>query len=126
MEPTITVLKSKIHRATVTAVDVDYEGSCLIDKWLMEEAEICEYEQIHIYNVINGKRFTTYAMESAQVGGIGLNGAATLKGNVGDKIIICTYHQVVYRGLPFFPTIVFVGAKNKIVQTIKAGKEFYL
>ncbi|MGI0076014.1 MAG: aspartate 1-decarboxylase [Nitrosopumilaceae archaeon] len=88
----ITILRSKIHRATVTAVAADYEGSCLIDERLLDAANICEYEQIHIYNVSNGKRFITYAMKSKIRGLIQLNGAAAHKGSVGNTIIICTYH----------------------------------
>jgi aspartate 1-decarboxylase len=87
-----TMLKSKIHRATVTEACLDYEGSISIDARLLDEANILEYEQVHIYNVSNGERFTTYAIRGeADSGVICLNGAAARKVSVKDLIIICTY-----------------------------------
>ncbi len=87
-----TMLKSKIHRATVTQACVDYEGSISIDEKLLEEADIVHYEQVHIYNVSNGERFTTYAIPAERDSGvICLNGAAARKASVKDLIIICTY-----------------------------------
>lgn len=87
-----TMLKSKIHRATVTEACLDYQGSITIDSKLLEAADILEYEQVHIYNISNGERFTTYAIEGPPDSGvICLNGAAARKVSVKDLIIICTY-----------------------------------
>lgn len=87
-----TMLKSKIHRATVTQACIDYEGSISIDENLLEAADIMRYEQVHIYNVSNGERFTTYAIPADRDSGtICLNGAAARKVSVKDLIIICTY-----------------------------------
>ncbi|HMK36873.1 MAG TPA: aspartate 1-decarboxylase [Desulfomonilaceae bacterium] len=87
-----TMLKSKIHRARVTGACVDYEGSVTIDSTLLEAADIVEYEQVHVYNVSNGERFTTYAIQGEPGSGvICLNGAAARKVSVTDLVIICTY-----------------------------------
>lgn len=87
-----TMLKSKIHRARVTGACIDYEGSVTIDSTLLEAADIVEYEQVHIYNVNNGERFTTYVIQGEPGSGvICLNGAAARKVAVNDLVIICTY-----------------------------------
>ncbi|MBI4964250.1 MAG: aspartate 1-decarboxylase [Desulfomonile tiedjei] len=87
-----TMLKSKIHRARVTGACVDYEGSISIDSRLLEAADLLEYEQVHIYNVSNGERFTTYVINGEPDSGvICLNGAAARKVSVGDLVIICSY-----------------------------------
>lgn len=87
-----TMLKSKIHRATVTQACLDYEGSISIDERLLEAADILEFEQVHIYNVSNGERFTTYAIPGERDSGVMcLNGAAARKVSVNDLIIVCTY-----------------------------------
>lgn len=86
------MLKSKLHRATVTDADLHYEGSISIDAGLLEAAEIIPYEQVAIYNVSNGERFTTYAITGERGSGvICLNGAAARKVARGDLIIIATY-----------------------------------
>ncbi|HID83264.1 MAG TPA: aspartate 1-decarboxylase, partial [Thiotrichales bacterium] len=88
----LTLLKSKLHRATVTHAELEYEGSCAIDASLMDAANIREYERIEIYNVSNGERFNTYAIRAeAGSGIISVNGAAAHKANVDDIVIICTY-----------------------------------
>jgi len=88
----ISLLKAKLHRACVTQVELEYEGSCAIDENLLKASGIMEYEQIHIYNVANGERFVTYAIRAeAGSGTISINGAAAHKANVGDRIIICAY-----------------------------------
>ena len=88
----IKILKSKLHRARVTDTHIDYEGSCAIDTNLLEASEIYEYEMIHIYNLNNGERFTTYAIKAeAGSGMITLNGAAAYKGKKNDLVIICSY-----------------------------------
>ena len=84
------VLKSKIHRATVTRADLDYEGSCSIDPALMREADIVPGEQLHVVNVTNGSRAVTYAIEG-EPGEIGLNGAIAHIGAAGDLVILITY-----------------------------------
>lgn len=87
-----TMLKSKIHRATVTAADLHYEGSLTIDAQLMELAQILPYEMVYVYNVNNGERFETYAIPGEPGSGvICLNGAAARKGAPGDLLIIATF-----------------------------------
>jgi aspartate 1-decarboxylase len=88
----LTLLKAKLHRATVTHAEVDYEGSCAIDSDLLEKAGIREYEQIHLYNVANGERLITYAIRAeAGSGIISVNGAAAHRATPGDPVIICAY-----------------------------------
>jgi aspartate 1-decarboxylase len=113
------MLKSKLHRATVTHSELHYEGSCAIDETLLEAADIHEYEQIQIYNITNGERFTTYAIRAARDSGvISVNGAAAHKANPGDLIIVATY--AVYNELElarYAPELVYVDAANRIVDT---------
>jgi aspartate 1-decarboxylase len=113
-----TMLKSKLHRATVTHSELHYEGSCAIDEALLEAANIHEYEQIQVYNVTNGERFTTYAIRAARGSGIiSVNGAAAHKANPGDLVIIATY--AVYNELElarYKPELVYVGEGNTIVD----------
>ncbi len=91
----IKILKSKLHRAKITNTHLDYEGSCAIDSNLLNAANIYEYEMIHIYNLNNGERFTTYAIKAEKDSGIiTLNGAAAFKGNKNDLIIICSYIDI--------------------------------
>ena len=86
------MLKSKIHRATVTGADLNYEGSITIDKDLLEKADILPYEQVQIYNISNGQRFETYVIEGDRGSGeICLNGAAARLVQKGDLIIIASY-----------------------------------
>jgi aspartate 1-decarboxylase len=89
------MLKSKLHRATVTDADLHYEGSISIDEGLLEKANILPYEKVAIYNVSNGERFSTYAITGARGSGVMcLNGAAARKASKGDIIIIATYVMV--------------------------------
>lgn len=112
------MLKSKLHRVTVTHSELHYEGSCAIDENLLEAADIHEYQQIDIYNVNNGERFTTYAIKAQRGSGIiSVNGAAAHKANPGDLIIIATYamyHELEL--LKFEPELVYVDADNRIVD----------
>lgn len=110
------MLKSKIHRATVTDADLHYEGSISIDEKLMEEAKIIPYEQVAIYNVDNGERFTTYAIKGKRNSGtICLNGAAARKVSKGDLIIIACYVMAEEEeAAKWKPQCVFVDNKNKI------------
>ncbi|MFM2057435.1 MAG: hypothetical protein RLY71_1820 [Pseudomonadota bacterium] len=90
-----TLLKSKIHRATVTHCELHYEGSCGIDEDLLDAANLCENEQIHIWNINNGERFVTYAIKAPRGSGIfSLNGSAARRAAVGDLIIIAAFGQV--------------------------------
>ena len=111
------MLKSKIHRATVTDANVDYEGSIAIDKKLMAAADILPYEQVHILNLNNGERFTTYAIEGER-GEICLNGAAALLAKKGDLVIILTYATVSEEEAhELKPKVIHVGSKNQITRT---------
>jgi aspartate 1-decarboxylase len=116
------MLKSKLHRATVTHSELHYEGSCAIDETLLDAANIHEYEQIQIYNVTNGERFTTYAIRAKRDSGIiSVNGAAAHKANPGDLVIIATY--AVYNELElarYAPELVYVDADNRIMDTRQA------
>lgn len=113
------MLKSKIHQARVTEVNIDYEGSISIDKKLMEEADILAYEQVHVLNLNNGARFETYAIEAeADSGEIGIKGAAARLVAIGDAIIILSYCYVEDdQAGNFTPKLVYVDAKNAITET---------
>ncbi|HID31434.1 MAG TPA: aspartate 1-decarboxylase [Desulfobacterales bacterium] len=110
-----TFLKSKIHRATVTDVDLNYEGSLGVDAELMKAADILPYELVQVYNINNGERFETYAIEEPQGSGtIALKGAAARKGARGDLIIITCYTAIDDKNLEDFePVIVLVNGDNK-------------
>ena len=111
-----TMLKAKLHRVTVTASELGYEGSCAIDELLLEAADIREYEQIDIYNVNNGERFTTYAIRGQRGSGmISVNGAAARKAAPGDILIIASY--AAYNEIElnaYEPKLVYVDDKNRI------------
>jgi len=113
------MLKSKLHRVRVTHSELHYEGSCAIDETLLDAADIREYQQIEIYNVSNGERFTTYAIRAQRNSGIiSVNGAAAHKADPGDIVIIATY--AVYNEIElqkFVPQLVYVDDGNCIVQT---------
>jgi aspartate 1-decarboxylase len=115
-----TMLKSKIHRARVTDANVDYEGSITIDSTLMAKADILPYEQVHVLNINNGARFTTYAIEGeAGRGDICINGAAARLAVSGDIVIILSYTQVPEgETKDYRPKIVHVNEKNAIVPTL--------
>ncbi len=115
----LTVLKCKLHRACVTHSELDYEGSCAIDRDLMDLAGILPYEQIQIYNIANGERFTTYAIE-AEAGSrvISINGAAAHKASPGDRVIICAYAGLDQSELASFkPSLVYLNEKNQVLRT---------
>ncbi len=113
-----TMLKSKLHRVRVTHSELHYEGSCAIDENLLEAADIREYQQIEIYNITNGERFTTYAIRAQRDSGvISINGAAAHKANPGDLIIIASYAS--YNELElqkFHPDLVYVDEHNRIID----------
>ena len=113
-----TMLKCKIHRATVTEAVLHYEGSITIDETLMEAAGLIEYEQVHIYNIDNGNRFSTYVIRGERDSGvICVNGAAARKVSKGDLLIIANYAAYDEKELAEFrPTLVYVDEKNRITS----------
>lgn len=113
---TVEMLKSKIHRATVTQAALDYVGSITIDAELMEASGIIEYEKVQVVNIDNGKRFETYTISGERGSGmICLNGAAAHCAKIGDKIIIMAYaHMSPDEAKNHHPTAVFVDGRNKI------------
>lgn len=117
-----TMLKSKIHRARVTAANLDYEGSITIDPLLMEAADILPYEMVHVLDINNGARFQTYAIEGeAGSGAIVINGAAARLVLKGDIVIILSYCTVSDEEASLIkPKLVYVDAKNTIISR---GKE---
>lgn len=110
------LFKSKIHRATVTEANLNYEGSITIDRELMDAANLMEYEQVSILNINNGERFETYIIEGQRgKREICLNGAAARRVAIGDKIIIISYAGVDEKEISSFqPTIVLVDNDNNI------------
>lgn len=110
------MLKSKIHRATIKEADLNYEGSLTIDKDLMDAVDLHPYERVMVYNINNGERFDTYAIEGKPGSGvIGLNGAAARKGMIGDQIIIVSYAFFSEEELKdFSPKIVLLNKSNQI------------
>ncbi len=115
-----TMLKSKIHRATVTDANIGYEGSITIDSRLMKEADVLPYEQVHVLNINNGARFTTYAIEGAEGSGeICVNGAAARLAVKGDTVIILTYTGVPEEQLKDYkPIVILVNERNEIVSKL--------
>ena len=115
------MLKSKIHRATITSSDMHYEGSIAIDPVIMEKADLIPFEKVEIANINNGNRFNTYVIEGKrETGEISLNGAAARLGEVGDLIIIFSYIHVSYDKLAQYkPVIILVDEKNKIKSILK-------
>jgi len=114
-----TMLKSKIHRARVTGLCLDYEGSITIDKSLLVEADILPYEQVQVLNLNNGARFTTYAIEGEADGGqICINGAAARLAKKGDIILVLAFCQVAEaEAANFLPRLVYVDSRNRIIET---------
>jgi len=112
------MLKSKLHRVTVTHSELHYEGSCAIDQDLLDAADIREYQQIDIYNVNNGERFTTYAISAERGSGIiSVNGAAARKAAPCDLLIIATYANYDEAELAKFePDLVYVDSRNRVMN----------
>lgn len=118
----LTMLKCKLHQARVTHTELDYEGSCAIDADLLDAAGIREYEQIHIYNIANGERFTTYAIRG-EAGSriISVNGAAAHKADVGHRLIICAYAHYAESELDdHAPRVLYMGADGALSHTSNA------
>jgi aspartate 1-decarboxylase len=109
------LLKSKIHRASVTHCELHYEGSCAIDQDLLDASDIRENEQVHIWNINNGERLVTYAICAARGSGIvSLNGSAARRASVGDLIIIAAFGMVADEQIEAHrPSLVFVDARNR-------------
>ncbi len=117
------MLKSKIHRATVTDADLDYEGSLTIDKKLMEAAGLMAFEQVKVYNISNGKRFDTYIIEGeAGRGDICLNGAAARMGAQGDKIIIASYGAYTEGEIENGYSIIVIMDEDNKIKEVKMPK----
>jgi aspartate 1-decarboxylase len=121
MSTTRVMLRAKLHRATVTEADLHYEGSCGIDEDLLDAADMREYEQIDLYNVQNGERFSTYIIKAPRGSGIiSLNGAAARKAHVGDLLIICTYAPMTEEeAASHKPKVVLLDERNAIKEIRK-------
>lgn len=117
-----TMLKAKLHKARVTHAVLNYEGSCAIDGKLLDMAGIREYEQIQIYNIDNGERFTTYAIRGEEGSAmISINGAAARKATVGDTIIICAYANYCEAELTNFkPRLIYMNEDNSVSHSSNA------
>ena len=113
-----TMLKSKIHRATVTGANIQYEGSITIDKDLMEAADILPYEQVHVLDIDNGSRLETYVIEGERgSGAICINGAAARLVSAGDKVIIISYQTVSEADAAnLVPKLVYVNSQNAVIH----------
>ena len=120
----VTLLKSKLHRATVTAVSPDYSGSLSIDRTLMKEAGFLQNEKILVGNISNGERFETYCIPAPEGSGeIALNGAAAHKGSVGDLLVILTFINLEPEEASVWePRVVIVGKDNKSHELAPKGK----
>jgi aspartate 1-decarboxylase len=114
-----TMLKAKLHQARVTQAVLNYEGSCAIDGKLLEMTGMREFEQIQIYNMENGARFTTYVIRGEDDSGIiSVNGAAARLAQVGDRLIICAYSNYDEKDLANFkPKMVYMNADNTVSHT---------
>ncbi len=117
------LMKSKIHRATITSADLHYEGSLTLDTELMAAADLVEYEEIQVVNVNNGARFTTYVIPGpAGTGVLQLNGAAARLGMPGDVVILIAYADVEEVDVPQFrPSVVFVNAGNRAMPQVASA-----
>ena len=114
-----TMLKAKLHRATVTRSELGYEGSCAIDGNILDLSGIREYEQIQIYNINNGARFTTYAIRAEEGSGVfSVNGAAARLACPGDLIIVCAFAILDQKELENYkPTLIYFNEKNEVQRS---------
>jgi aspartate 1-decarboxylase len=119
----LSALKSKIHRATVTEANLNYDGSITIDADLMDAADILPHEQVQVLNVNNGERFDTYAIRGPRGSGIlCLNGPAARLAHVGDKVIVITYAAMEREELlRHVPTVIRVDERNRILRLERAN-----
>jgi aspartate 1-decarboxylase len=113
-----TLLKSKIQKAVVTEANLDYEGSLGLDAGLMSEADMIPYEKVHIYNITNGERFSTYLIKEAEGSGrVVIYGAAAHKAGRGDELILVSFVQLEEDEIEFFmPKVIILDGKNKIKE----------
>ena len=114
-----TFMKSKIHRASVTEDDLDYEGSLGLDEGLMKAADLLPYERVEVYNVTNGERFATYLVKAEKSSGtVAVYGAAAHKARAGDKVIIASYALIDEDEIDFYvPKVVLVDDHNRVKET---------
>ena len=112
------MLNAKIHHACVTETNLDYEGSLSLDEDLMKAAEMLPYEKVHIYNVSNGERFSTYLIKGEKGSGkVGVYGASAYKAGLGDKLIIVSYVFLDEEEVDFFrPKVLILGDGNQVVE----------
>jgi len=118
----LTLFKAKIHRATVTHADLDYEGSVTIDEDLLDASGILEYEAVHVWNITRGTRLQTYAIKGARgTGVICINGAAAHLNRPGDLVILATFAELEPQEVAGFrPTVVLVDGQNRVVDPAAA------
>jgi aspartate 1-decarboxylase len=111
-----TMLKAKIQKLTVTETNLNYEGSLTLDEELMKTADMKPFEQVHVYNISNGERFSTYLIKGARNSGmVGVNGAAVHKVKKGDRLIVASYVVLEEEEIDYFmPKILIVGEDNKV------------
>ena len=119
-----TLMTGKLHRVTTTAAQIDYIGSCAIDQNLMDAASILPNEQIHLWNVNNGERLVTYAIEAPRGSGIiSVNGSAAHRARIGDILIVAAFGQVTETEAHHHqPKVVFVNQCNQIITADEARK----
>lgn len=116
-----TLLKSKIHRATVTRADLHYEGSISIDRDLLDAADIAPYEQVDVYNISNGSRLTTYALPGPRGSGeVGINGAAAHLVDPGDLVIVASYARYDEASVrEHAPRVILVDGRNQMPGVVE-------
>ena len=113
------MLKSKLHRACVTATEIDYEGSIAIDENLLELADIHAYEQVHIYNINTGSRFITYVITAQRgAGTFSINGAAARLAQINDRIIVAAYGNIDSEKENYKPKVILLDACNQVVEDL--------
>ena len=111
------MLKSKLHRASVTATEIDYEGSIAIDENLLELADILPYEQVHIYNITTGSRFITYVITAQRGSGtFSINGAAARLAQINDRIIVAAYCNIDIDNEKYKPKVILLDACNQVIK----------
>ena len=111
------MLKSKLHRACVTATEIDYEGSIAIDEDLLEQVDIRPYEQVHIYNINSGSRFITYVIPAERGSGtFSVNGAAARLAQINDRIIVAAYGNIDIEKEKYEPRVLLLNASNKVIE----------
>ena len=111
------MLKSKLHRARVTATEIDYEGSIAIDEDLLERVDIRPYEQVHIYNISSGSRFITYVISAERGSGtFSINGAAARLAQINDRIIVAAYGNIDIDKEKHQPKVLLLDSSNKVIE----------